>query len=201
MLTADFFARFGFFVARDFLDRESCTRLRREMKSSDLTHVSIGDRGGDVLDEESRAAAWANVSRCSTTSVRRRLLELKPRLQAHFQLQLRDCQPPQFLVYREGDFYVAHSDRGSEVESPQYVSERRVSAVVFLNSPSEEDRTSSYQGGTLTFSGVIDDPRLESSVYPLAAETGLLVAFRSDVLHGVTPVTRGERYTIVSWYT
>jgi predicted 2-oxoglutarate/Fe(II)-dependent dioxygenase YbiX len=28
----------------------------------------------------------------------------------------------------------------------------------------------------------------------------MLVAFRSDVLHQVSPVTKGERFTIVSWF-
>jgi SM-20-related protein len=36
---------------------------------------------------------------------------------------------------------------------------------------------------------------------PLSGEPGLLVAFDSAMVHGVTPVTRGERYTIVTWFT
>jgi SM-20-related protein len=31
-------------------------------------------------------------------------------------------------------------------------------------------------------------------------EAGLLIAFRSEMLHEVEPVTSGERVTIVSWY-
>jgi SM-20-related protein len=35
----------------------------------------------------------------------------------------------------------------------------------------------------------------------LIGEPGLLVAFRSDVLHEVEAVTHGERYSIVSWFS
>jgi SM-20-related protein len=31
-------------------------------------------------------------------------------------------------------------------------------------------------------------------------ETGALIAFPSEMLHEVTPITRGERFTIVSWF-
>jgi predicted 2-oxoglutarate/Fe(II)-dependent dioxygenase YbiX len=35
---------------------------------------------------------------------------------------------------------------------------------------------------------------------PLAPSPGTLVAFRAETTHEVTPVTHGERVTIVSWY-
>ena len=35
---------------------------------------------------------------------------------------------------------------------------------------------------------------------PVLPAPGTLVAFRAETTHEVTPVTRGERYAIVSWY-
>jgi SM-20-related protein len=34
---------------------------------------------------------------------------------------------------------------------------------------------------------------------PLVGEGGLLVAFESGTTHSVTPITHGERYTVVTW--
>jgi SM-20-related protein len=68
--------------------------------------------------------------------------------------------------------------------------------VLFLNGEGGADQPSSYGGGQLTFYGLMGD-RLG---LPLAGRPGLLVAFRSDLVHAVTPVTRGERYTVVSWF-
>ena len=200
MLKAGFFARFGLFVLERFLDESSCARLRREMQSSSLSPASVGHGAGEVIDEDARAAKWARVSAESRSWVRQRLLELKPRLEYHFGMALKDCQAPQFLVYRVGGFYVAHSDVAEEFNEPKRSHERRVSVVLFLNGQSEEGEPESYRGGALTFSGLIDDPRLQPYVYPLLGETGLLIAFRSNVIHGVTPVVGGERFTIASWF-
>ena len=58
-----------------------------------------------------------------------------------------------------------------------------------------------YSGGSLTFFGLMDDsPSGESVGLPLAGETGLLIAFPSHLVHSVSPVTAGERYTLVSWF-
>jgi predicted 2-oxoglutarate/Fe(II)-dependent dioxygenase YbiX len=35
---------------------------------------------------------------------------------------------------------------------------------------------------------------------PVTGEAGSLIAFPSDMVHEVTPVSRGERYTVVSWF-
>jgi predicted 2-oxoglutarate/Fe(II)-dependent dioxygenase YbiX len=35
---------------------------------------------------------------------------------------------------------------------------------------------------------------------PLAGEAGLLIAFPSHLVHSVSPVTAGERYTLVTWF-
>jgi hypothetical protein len=43
-------------------------------------------------------------------------------------------------------------------------------------------------------------PASERHGLPIGGEPGMLVAFRSDVLQEVRPVTRGERQTVVSWY-
>jgi len=45
-----------------------------------------------------------------------------------------------------------------------------------------------------------DDVSGESVGLPLAGETGLLIAFPAHVVHSVSPVTAGERYTVVSWF-
>jgi SM-20-related protein len=47
---------------------------------------------------------------------------------------------------------------------------------------------------------LVRDPRWQSVGFGVEGEEGLLIAFRSDLLHEVTPVTHGERYTLVSWF-
>ena len=120
----------------------------------------------------------------------------KADLEAHFGLPLTACEEPQFLRYRVGDFFVPHQDGNTPLvyDDSRF---RRISVVVFLSAASEEPAPDTYGGGTLVFHGHYTGPTLRVPVTPPA---GTLVAFRAETTHEVTPVTHGERYTIVSWF-
>ena len=70
-----------------------------------------------------------------------------------------------------------------------------VSAVVFLNSQSDDSSPDTYRGGTLVF-----HPRGAAEPLRFKGSAGTLVLFRAETTHEVEPVTRGERFTIASWY-
>jgi SM-20-related protein len=192
-------ARFGLFVREGFLDPDPCERLAVEMRSGSARPATVRVLGesGDVeyeVDEEHRRTQMANVSDPSIAVIRERLLGIKPSLEEHFSLTLSSVQKPQFLVYREGDFFRPHIDNATEKVVGDNVGLRRISVVLFVNGGEE------YAGGALTFYGLLDtDVRGQGLGIPLAATPGLLVAFRSETLHSVTTVTRGERCTVVSW--
>ena len=106
----------------------------------------------------------------------------------------------QFLRYGERDFYRAHRDSTTDRHAADYLRQRRVSVVVFLNQEADQGGPDTYGGGALRFYGLMDDPLLKDRGLALTGEPSLLIGFRSDTLHEVTPVTRGERLTIVTWF-
>lgn len=65
---------------------------------------------------------------------------------------------------------------------------RKLSVVVQLSDPAD------YEGGDLI---------LQIGNYPtvITKQQGFLTAFPSYVLHGVTPVSKGTRYSLVAWLT
>ena len=198
MPEAEFFAQFGLLVQREFLDAELCEELRGEMAASPGHPSLVAEHAADAVDENYRRTVSAEVPEATRSAVTSRLEKLRPAVESHFQTQLQGCQPPQFLRYGEGDYFRPHADH--ESEGADYVTERQVSAIVFLNSESEDAVPGSYSGGALTFFGLMDDPRGDALGFPLLGEEGLLVAFPADLVHSVSPVTRGERYTVVSWF-
>ena len=101
-------------------------------------------------------------------------------------------------MYRPGGFYRPHRDVWTHADAPENMKRRKISVVIFLNgeSASEED----YTGGKLAFFGLLQDPSFQECGLPLTGEAGLLIAFRSDLLHEVTPVMSGTRHTVVSWF-
>lgn len=201
MPKADLFARLGLFLVKDFFDAELCARLRSEARSVTAVAATIRKEGSThVIDESVRKTNRANVSALTKSMVEARLLALQPRVESHFDVVLAGYERPQFLVYKQGDYYGPHQDSNSEPDAPDYVRARRVSVVIFLDSAAGAPGRDAYCGGSLTLYGLIDDSGWKTYGFPLIGEAGLLVAFRSDTVHEVTPLTDGERYTIVSWF-
>jgi predicted 2-oxoglutarate/Fe(II)-dependent dioxygenase YbiX len=112
----------------------------------------------------------------------------------HFDVVVSEYEDPQFLRYQKGDFFVAHQDGNTGLLRLE--TERRLmSMVIFLSREAESPEVGVYCGGSLVFTNLRD-----STKFRLRTEPGTLIAFRSETTHEVTPVTYGERYSIVSWY-
>lgn len=83
------------------------------------------------------------------------------------------------LEYSPDGFFDWHMDLGAGPTSS-----RKLSLITFLTPPEE------YEGGDLLF---MDGGQ------PLRPAQGTTAIFPSYLLHKVTPVTKGTRFTLVSW--
>jgi SM-20-related protein len=195
-----FFTSLGLMSVKDLLEAELCARLRAEMWLQSGSPATVVGATAGTVDEDVRRVSWVEVSSQTKSLIEERLSDLRPRLERHFNVALNGFEKPQFLVYREGCFYAPHRDSSDDTEAIEYFKERKVSIVIFLNDASEEPSEEFYSGGQLTFYGLMKDPLWKHCGLPLIGERGLMIAFRSDVIHEVKAVTRGIRYTIVTWF-
>jgi SM-20-related protein len=181
----------------DFLDDAARGALLDELDraSGDAAMVSGGAMGSAVESLVRRTTKVA-VSPETRAEIKRRLMERKGVLEAHFGVELGGCEEPQFLRYREGDFFVAHQDGNTPLIHDD-TRHRKISAVAFLSPRSEDPAPGAYGGGSLVFHGRYPDIDLR---VPAPADPGTLVAFRAETTHEVTPVTHGVRYTLVTWF-
>ena len=104
----------------------------------------------------------------------------------HFILE--SSEKVQFAQYRNEAFYDWHRD-GDVSEN----NSRKLSITVQLSDPSE------YEGGNLEIKGLFSGKKLE-----MDKETtmqGTIILFPSILLHRVTPVTKGIRYSLVQWFS
>jgi PKHD-type hydroxylase len=102
----------------------------------------------------------------------------------YFQYDLDAIESLQFTCYdNPGDHYDYHVDSQYMTNAP-----RKLSFSILLSDPSE------FEGGDL---------ELMYDKTPILAkrEFGGANFFRSNILHRVTPVTSGERYSLVGWVT
>jgi len=107
-------------------------------------------------------------------------------------VQINTSEMPQVLSYGVGGHYKPHIDGESIWVTPKgehiwkKSTDRDISMVFYLNDD--------FEGGDFIF------PEHHIRVRP---EPGMLVCFPSShhYMHGVEPVTRGKRYSIVCWAT
>ena len=109
-----------------------------------------------------------------------------------YQVEVNSSEIPQILSYSVGGHYKPHIDGESIWVSPtqekiwKKSTDRDLSIVFFLNDD--------FEGGDFIF------PDLKVRVRP---EPGMMVCFPSNhnYMHGVEPVAKGKRYSIVTWAT
>ena len=109
-----------------------------------------------------------------------------------YQCEVASSEIPQVLSYGIGGHYKPHIDGESIWMTPRgekiwkKSTDRDLSIVFYLNDE--------FEGGDFIF------PELKIRVRP---EPGMMVCFPSNhhYMHGVEPVTKGKRYSIVSWAT
>tara|TARA_R100000687_G_C6382371_1_gene133263 strand:- start:50 stop:646 length:597 start_codon:yes stop_codon:yes gene_type:complete len=89
----------------------------------------------------------------------------------------------QYTEYEKGSFYDWHTDSGHEMSMMPRV--RKVSMTLLLNDPKE------FKGGQFQ---IINDER------PVSLKKGYAVFFASFLRHRVTPVTKGNRKSLVMWF-
>lgn len=186
------------FVVKQFLEPHTCHAILAEMKASPADAATVyGRTSSGVVEQSVRQTLRTRPSSATVDFIRQRLLGCRPTLEQYFSVTLTELEDPQFLHYREGDFFVAHQDGNTGLLRLDTES-RRISLVVFLNREAEAPQPDAHRGGSLIFSNIRPGPG--ASQFHLMGEPGTLVAFRSETTHEVTPVTHGERYSIVSWF-
>jgi PKHD-type hydroxylase len=86
----------------------------------------------------------------------------------------------QFTEYKEGEYFDWHVDSTDTIYRDRFTS-----IVIQLNN--------SYEGG------ILEIKNLKAELVPIENKIGTLYIFNSRLLHRVTPIIDGERYSLVNW--
>jgi predicted 2-oxoglutarate/Fe(II)-dependent dioxygenase YbiX len=149
------------------------TKFSVDKKIRDTQMLDLEDIAGEIID------LFRNV----VTNV----------INPFYEFEVKDSELPQLLHYGVDGHYMPHCDGESLWKPPgnepliwRKSTDRDLSTVLFLNND--------FEGGDFIF------PELRIRIRP---EPGMLVCFPSthEYLHGVEPITHGNRYSIVNWMT
>jgi len=100
-----------------------------------------------------------------------------------------DHEEIQMTKYKKGDYYKKHIDFG--YDRNQRAHTRKLSSTLQLSDSDE------YEGGDLIFH--IDGFVQHEDTVKVPRNKGTLVVFDSRLPHEVTPITSGNRYSVVKW--
>ena len=104
----------------------------------------------------------------------------------------------QITRYKKGGFYYFHKDGKGDYLSAYNKPDnefmhghvRKLSMTVLLND--------NYEGGEFQFATLNKEKCTINT--PEFNKTGMIIVFPSDVEHRVAPVTKGIRYSLVTWF-
>ena len=112
-------------------------------------------------------------------------------------LDIKAAESMQITRYRKGGFYNFHRDGNgdhlSAYNNPKntfmhgYV--RKLSMSVILND--------NFEGGAFQFASYAKEG---CAITPIEASGGSVIIFPSSIEHRVAPVTKGTRYSVVTWF-
>jgi PKHD-type hydroxylase len=156
----------------------------------ELSEFNKGRVGGGMNQEANNAnirdtdITWVEQNDANAW-IYQRMSALASRINADkFQFDLSHFQQLQYGKYKPGGHYTWHYDSG-----PNLLDHRKLSFVVALSDPN------SYEGGELQINVTGD----ANAPHSMKIRKGDMIVFPSYVAHRVTPVTSGERMTMVGW--
>lgn len=202
MPEAEFFNQFGLYAVRDFLDPDFCASLCGEMLAGrHIAAVKINPLTGEEFSSKNKKRTdVSEIPVIYTETVSNKLLEQLSRIENHYGISLKNIQPPKFSIYKTGDFFAQHVDSYDGECSASPHGERKISAIIFLNEESQIEKAGAYTGGNLTFYGLVKTPAFKNYGMPLQSHSGMLITFPPDLVHEVTPVISGDRFTAITWF-
>jgi|TARA_Y100000015_G_C2390880_1_gene90073 PKHD-type hydroxylase len=163
---------------------EDCEKIIEQGKKAHLERATVFDPNLKIDTIRDSYVSWVYPN-TELTVYYRRLTDVITELNNRFfKFDLYGfIEGLQFTYYKApGGFYGKHLDRGLNGLT------RKLSFVIQLSDPAE------YEGGELLL-------HLGAEPTKIKKKRGYMAVFPSYSLHEVTPVTKGERYSLVGWIT
>jgi PKHD-type hydroxylase len=175
--------KFMFVKADDVFTKEECEEI------INMNNGVFEDSKTNQPDEEQTpdirvsSHAWINPSLNNTWLFQRIENVVRGMNEDYFRFELSGfAEPFQLTKYTKGGKYRLHMDTGGEPLIP-----RKLSAVVLLSDPDD------FEGGDLQILCSHDNYQKAEK------KQGSIIVFPSFLLHEVLEVTKGTRYSLISW--
>ena len=177
--------KFEFVVYREnFLSDSDCDKIIKELDTEELTEGTLaGNYKDGIVNKNVRQTL--NVNFLDKNLFNKVNTAIKIANTQYFNYDVESIDGLRFLKYGIGGTYNWHTDYGRN-----QCSMRKLTAIIQLSEETD------YEGGDFEFgitntegTGLITGNRTK----------GCLLVFPSFLSHRVTPITKGTRYSIITW--
>jgi predicted 2-oxoglutarate/Fe(II)-dependent dioxygenase YbiX len=190
-----------------FLSHLQSSKLIETIDQSTVTPSAVSQGARQRVDFATRRSSSIQMNLEIQDEISGAIAALKPRIEKHFCANLGLLQTPVFLRYQPGDYFRPHCDNSGNPAQPNHIRRREISVVIFLNDarkPDSDDVSNqSFEGGDLILYRLCDKvirPSWSNYSTLVRPQTGLLIGFTTNLLHEVTPIVNGVRYSIACWF-
>ena len=196
------------FVFTDVIDNKTCNKLKR-LGSKQWETAAVDTKKGTTDEERKKGrkpemgvdkktritdVAWTNDQWVYDTIWP---FMMRANEQAGWKYEIKSAESSQITRYKKGGFYNFHRDGAgchmSKYNNPTnaFVHDhvRKLSMTVLLNE--------SFDGGDFEFASYNKE---ECSITPIEMNQGDIVVFPSFMEHRVAAITKGIRYSLVTWF-
>lgn len=182
---------------KEFIDAAVGNKLNKEENHNLLTdHKIINPNVGIVKSMRETNLKWFSLDKNSNWLFKKIIQCINETNVNNYGYILKFVEDFQFAEYtsKTKGFYDKHVDCGNRFEIKNFVDIRKLSFSIQLSDSSD------YEGGELKFyTGKKSIYTNKEEGNTAKKDKGTIILFPSHVLHEVTPVTKGTRYSLVSW--
>ena len=196
------------FVFTDVIDNKTCNKLKR-LGSKQWEAAAIDTKKGTTDEERKKGRkpemgvdkktritdiAWTNDQWVYDTIWP---FMMQANAEAGWKYEIKYAESNQITRYKKGGFYNFHRDGAgchmSKYNNPtnafMHDHVRKLSMTVLLNE--------SFEGGDFEFTSYSKE---KCEVTPVEMNQGDIIVFPSFMEHRVAPITKGIRYSLVTWF-
>lgn len=194
MKNSDLFTALGIKIKENALPISFCNRLLEEIKKGKKEEVlKVKVRNDKQFRKTYKPKLPVLLQQQLLNKIK---TSLQPELEFFFSTPLKPFEPIQFLYYDQGHFFKPHTDDQKTGNGSDY---KKITVVIFLSEQSDEIGQPDFGGGNLNLYGLFKKNPYKP--FPVPIKKGLMVAFKSDVIHEVTQIEWGHRCNLVIWFT
>src|SRR5215213_698744 len=180
-----------------FLSISECSEIIRAMQTSPREPAQVVRAGESILDPSLRFCFDHHFPDAFKCPIGNYMAAYFDAHRTEFGSDADYIYGPYFMSYEKGSYFRAHRDVANHKNDPPRLAAHRWSLLLYLNERDPASDLPTFGGGALIIYET--EPKLRDRQVVIIPQPGMLVLFRSSLMHEVAIVLEGTRYAVASW--